>query len=179
MTIEAVPATTPSARWYAVKCLANREAAASAHLGNQNFPVFLPRNQRTRRHARKIETVLAPFFPGYLFVQLDLTRDRWRSVNGTYGVSYLLMQGEMPAPVPKGIVEALQERCDERGVLGNISELRPGQDVRIMIGALADFVGKLERQDSAERVRVLLEIMGGQVSVVVPRAGVVPASASY
>src|SRR5690349_20642365 len=74
-------------RWYAVQCLSNREGGAAAHLENQNFPVFLPRRRKTCRHARRIETVLVPFFPGYLFVTLDLSKDRWRSVNGTYGVA--------------------------------------------------------------------------------------------
>ena len=50
------------------------------------FPGILAARQKMRRHARKIDVVLAPFFPGYLFVQLDLQRDQWRSVNGTYGL---------------------------------------------------------------------------------------------
>ena len=57
------PAVATSARWYAVKCQPNREAIAAAHLSNQDFCVFLPRGQRVRRHARKIDLVLAPFSP--------------------------------------------------------------------------------------------------------------------
>src|ERR1700694_1974440 len=74
-------------RWFAVQSLARRERWAAKHLRNQNFSVFLPCRRTTRRHARKLETILAPFFPGYLFVSLDLARDRWRSVNGTFGVA--------------------------------------------------------------------------------------------
>jgi len=177
MTDASSPIARRSERWYVVKCQGSRESAASAHLRNQGYRVFLPCHQRNRRHARKIETALFPFFPGYLFVQLDISRERWRSINGTYGVSYLLMHGEAPAPVPVGIVEALRERFNENGVLTDSLELKAGQLVRIMNGALADFVGKLQKQDSAERVRVLLEIMGGEVSVVVPRAIVAPAHA--
>jgi len=131
---------------------------AATHLRNQGFRVFLPLAQGTRRHARKTETVLAPFFPSYLFVQIDLSKDRWRSVNGTCGVSRLARQGELPVPVPAGIVERLQECCD---VLTRLEGLKPGQPVRIVVGALVDFIGELERQDAADRVRVLLEFMGG------------------
>src|ERR1051326_1035679 len=63
------------ARWYAVNCLSNREFLAAAHLKNQGFQTFLPCRRQTRRHARKFDTVLRPFFPGYLFVLLDLDRD--------------------------------------------------------------------------------------------------------
>jgi hypothetical protein len=36
-------------------------------------------------------------FPRYMFMILDLPRDRWRSVNGTYGVDRLLMRSGDPA----------------------------------------------------------------------------------
>lgn len=176
LTCQNDPAVTSSARWYAVKCQPNREAMAALHLGNQNFQVFLPRGQRVRRHARKVDIVLAPFFPGYLFVCLDLTRDRWRCVNSTYGVSNLVMQGAAPAAVPIGIIEQLQARCDARGVLDMDIKLKPGQPVRIMTGALADFVGELECHGAADRVRVLLTILGKPTSVVLPLTSVVPES---
>ena len=154
---------TPDPRWYAVQCLPNRVSMALMNLQKQTFPVFLPRRQKTRRHARKIDVVLTPFFPGYLFVKLDLTRDPWRSGNGTYGVGRLVMQGDVPAPAPRGVIEALRDACDENGVLhlpGD--ELKPGQSVRILTGAFADFVGEIDRLDDSGRIRVLLDIMGGQ-----------------
>ena len=174
MSLQTDKAGAPSARWYAVKCQPNRESMAASHLLNQNFPVFLPRSQRVRRHARKVDVVLAPFFPSYLFVQLDLTRDRWRCVNSTFGVSQLVMQGAAPASLPTGVIEQLQQRCDERGVLDFQARLKPGQSVRILTGALADFVGALEHQDDAGRVRVLLTILGKPTSVALPRTSVVP-----
>src|SRR5262245_64991181 len=89
-------------RWYVVHTLPLGEARAQSQLENQSFLTFLPKRQKTVRHARKLTSVLAPFFPRYLFVALDLTRDQWRSVNGTFGVARLVMQGEQPAPVPRG-----------------------------------------------------------------------------
>lgn len=168
----------PFARWYAVQCLANREAVALVHLQNQAFEAFLPQRRKTRRHARKFDIVLAPFFPGYLFVRLDLSRDRWRSVNGTHGVARLVMQGDAPAPAPVGIIEGLREACDEMGVLRfrDRDGLEVGQTVRILSGAFVDFIGELDRLDETGRVRVLLEIMGGRVPIVLPRKDVVRAA---
>ncbi len=73
-------------RWYAVRTQPNQEARAEHQLQRQGFATFLPRIGKSVRHARKLRQVRAPLFPGYLFVQLDLTRDRWRAVNSTYGV---------------------------------------------------------------------------------------------
>lgn len=166
------------ARWYAVQCLANREAGALAHLRNQGFNSFLPRRRKTRRHARKLDIVLAPFFPGYLFVQLDLSRDRWRSVNGTYGVARIVMQRDLPAPVPRGVVEALWSACDGDGVLPWSGDLHPGQAVRIQSGPFSDFIGELDQLDDGGRIRVLLDIMGGKKPVVLARSNVIPADSS-
>jgi transcriptional antiterminator RfaH len=33
-------------------------------------------------------------------VIIDLTKHRWRSVNGTFGIASLIMAAEQPMPVP-------------------------------------------------------------------------------
>lgn len=162
-------------RWYAVQCQPNRERAAAVHLANQNYEVFLPWRRKTRRHARRIETVLRPFFPGYLFLHLDLSRERWRPVNGTFGVVRIVMQGEVPAPAPRGMIETLMASCREDGVLEWRPDLVPGQRVRVTAGPFADLVGELDRLEESGRVRVLLNILGGEVPALLPRSSVVPA----
>lgn len=164
---------SPGSRWYAVQCLSQRELAASSHLQNQQYRVFFPRRRKIRRHARKTETVSVAFFPGYLFVSLDLSRHRWRSVNGTYGVASLVMRGDYPAAVPVGVVESLQQTCDELSIIQWQPDLKPGQAVRVVAGPLGDVIGEFERLNGAGRVRVLLEIMGGRVPAVLPKEIVV------
>src|SRR5690606_6821418 len=115
---------------------------------------------KTTRHARQFRTAKAPFFPRYLFVELELGRDRWRSVNGTFGVSSLIMEGERPKPVPTGVVEELRALCDGSGVLSFESEIQPNQPVRLLSGPFAGLVGRMTGLTSSGRVRVLLEIMG-------------------
>src|SRR5579862_8183633 len=76
-------------RWYAVHAQPFSELRAQGNLENQGFRTFVPKRHKTVRHARKLRTVESPFFPRYLFIVLDIERDRWRSVNGTFGVSRL------------------------------------------------------------------------------------------
>ena len=160
-------ATSPhshgSARWYVVQTLAYAEARACAQLRAQRFDVFYPRVERTVRHARKMSTSLSAAFPGYLFVHLDLQRDRWRSVNGTIGVSRLIMAHDLPQPVPVGVVESLATYVDEKGVARFDRDLSIGQTVRVKHGPMAQAVGELVRLEANERVRVLLDIMGGKI----------------
>jgi transcriptional antiterminator RfaH len=160
-------------RWYAVHTLPCREFGARAQLEAQAYRIFLPRHLKTVRHARKLRTIDAPFFPRYLFVSLDLARDRWRSINGTFGVAGIIMAHDRPLPVPRGIVEALQRRL-ERDVAAPCDDgLRLGQSVEVMVGPFANLVGTLERFDGEARVRVLLQLMGTFAPVSLSRDSVV------
>ena len=170
-------APTGGPRWFAVHSLPHREAGAQRQLENQGFHTFLPRGRKLRRHARKLETILAPIFPRYLFVVLDLDRDRWRSVNGTFGVARLVMMaGDRPQPAPHGVVEALIALADDRDVLrfDGDGRLAVGQKVRILAGPFAEQIGLLQRLDDNGRVRLLLDIMGGEIGVTLPSAALVP-----
>jgi transcription antitermination factor NusG len=143
-------------------------------LRNQGLSVFLPYREKTRRHARKIEKVRRPFFPGYLFIQLDIGRERWRCVNSTFGVIRIVSQNEQPAPAPRGVIEALMAACGEDGILRWKAEFSLGQKVRVVDGPLTELVGELDQLTDADRVRVLLDIMGGRIGVVLPRDYLVP-----
>ena len=76
-------------RWFLAHTQPKSERKAELHLGAQGFRTYLPQIQKTIRHARQLRTVRAPLFPRYLFVILDLERDRWLSVRSTVGVSRL------------------------------------------------------------------------------------------
>jgi len=173
---EAPDAAECGARWYAVQCQPHRERIAVSHLANQDFEVFLPWRRKTRRHARKLETISVPFFPGYLFVRLDPTRNRWRSVNGTFGVVRLVCLGDKPSPAPVGVVEALKACCNDDGSLAWLADLVPGQKVRVIAGPFAELIGELESMSDSGRVRVLLEIMGGRTPVFLPHGSIAPAA---
>jgi transcription elongation factor/antiterminator RfaH len=169
---------TDGERWYAVSALPKREDIAITNLHKQGYRSFMPRIRKTIRHARQRRTVLAPFFPGYLFVPLDLERDRWRSINGTYGVASMIMAGERPRPVPRGVVEGLQAIVDDRGLVDTHQGLEIGEKVRILTGAFAEHVGVLATLPENNRVRVLLEFMGGERAVTISRDTIVAADRS-
>ena len=146
------------------------------HLEAQGFRPFLPHIQKTIRHARQLRTVRAPLFPRYIFLILDLGRDRWLSVQSTFGVSSLYTCNDRPVPVPQGVVEGLIARTDEANLTRFDAGLITGQPVRILSGPFADLVGTLERLDAAGRVRVLLTMMGTAVPVALHRSALLPAA---
>jgi transcriptional antiterminator RfaH len=154
--------------WYVVHTHARAEGKAQENLRRQGYEVFLPLTRRWYRHARRREAVLSPLFPRYLFVGFDVARTRWRSIFSTIGVSTLLCQGEMPIRVPQPVVDQIR-LAEEAGAFDQTSglgKLRPGDSVRVLDGPFADIIGRLQSQLSADRVRVLLELMGRQVPTV-------------
>ncbi len=156
-------------RWYVVHTQPRREFYAKAQLEGQGFRVFLPKRLKTVRHARMIANVEAAFFPRYLFVELDPTRHPWRRVNGTFGVASLVMQGDLPHPMPRGIVEMMVTSVDRDGFLRFEQELMVGAKVRLAAGPFAEQLAILDRLDDSGRVRVLLEILGRPVPVEIRR----------
>lgn len=165
-------ASEANLRWYLVQTKSGQELTAEQNLLRQNFRSFLPRAWKTVRHARKIQNLITSYFPGYLFVRLDLTRDRWRSINGTFGVVRLVSAGERPLAAPPGLVEDLQARADASGFIKGVQELAPGDAVRVTRGPFADHLATVDRLDGEDRVRVLLDLMAGPVPVVIARGAV-------
>ena len=161
-------------RWYVVHTAPNGEARATAHLRRQGFETFMPRFVKMRRHARRSEKVLAPLFPRYLFIQMNLSVDRWRAVNGTVGVSHLICSGDEPVPVRAGIVEALIAQADgvDRVDPAALQLFCAGDRLRIVDGALADQVGAFERMTADQRIVLLMTVLGREVKVTLPLASV-------
>ncbi|MGO9390739.1 transcription termination/antitermination protein NusG [Rhodoblastus sp.] len=166
-------------RWYVVQTRPNREAEAKRQLENQQFRTFIPLYSKTVSHARKLQKIRAPLFPGYLFVVLDLNRDPWHKVNGTIGVTSLIMAGERPSPVRAGVVETLIESTAKDGALCFVPPLRIGERVRLASGPFSEQLGVLQEFGSSQRVRVLLEIMGGQVPISLPLDAILPVEPDF
>jgi transcriptional antiterminator RfaH len=161
-------------RWYVVHTQVQKESQAELNLRQQGFVTYLPRYLRTRRHARKSTIVARPLFPRYLFVGLDLARDRWRVIQSTFGVSNLVFAGEQPLAVPDGVVDQIRAREGNDGfvMLGLPAGVGPGSRVRLIDGIFADAKGVLERIADDRRVAILLELLGRKVRIFVPAASV-------
>lgn len=156
-------------RWYVVQTIRGREQFAKENLERQKVPTYLPLFSRPVMRRNTVADQVSAFFPGYLFVSLPHRSSLWRSVGGTYGVSRIVRFGETPSPVPEGLVEYLKARTGADGALGFEDDLKPGDSVRLVGGAFDRIYGRLCSIEPAERVVVLLRLMGREVPVTVPR----------
>lgn len=156
-------------RWYVVQSQPNAELKAVSHLNRQGFATYLPRYLKRRRHARRVEVVAAPLFPRYLFVSIDMTVQRWRSIFSTTGVSNLICNGEKPVAVAEQVVTTLKQRADDAGFiqLDRRPLFRVGDKIRLLEGVFTDCFGLYEGMPDRDRVTVLLDLLGRKVRVLV------------
>jgi len=86
--------------------------------------------------------------------------------------------GERPAPVPVGIVEAIQAREGRDGLvcLAHQDPFNKGERLRIAAGVFQGQTGLFECASDNDRVVVLLELLGRGIRVSVPAMDVARAA---
>ena len=155
--------------WYVVRTQSLAEMRAAEQLNNQGFETYVPRYRKERRHARKIDIILRPLFPGYLFVKIDAEFQQWRSINGTVGVINIVQFGMELSPIDEVIITSLKAREDESGMVSlSTLGLQKGDKVLVNKGPFAEYAGLLKETDDKKRAILLLNLMGRKVRVTVP-----------
>jgi transcriptional antiterminator RfaH len=153
--------------WHVVHTHVHSEAKAAAHLARQGYLAYLPRYLKKRRHARRTDTVTAPLFPRYLFVAFNPQACRWRSIQSTVGVAHLVCNGDEPATVPSNVVEELKSREDAKGFIClERPRFAPGARIEVVDGVFSSCFGLYEGMADRDRVRILLDLLGRKVRVV-------------
>ena len=148
--------------WYVVATKSNGERIAEHNLTKQDYEVLLPVLEKTRRHARWIDTVWRPLFPGYLFVRLGSLTTSWRAINGTFGVLRLLTNDGQPQPICEDFISALKLRITDSGTIKDIIlDYLAGDKVEIISNAVQGHLAKVLSAENNIRIKVLLAMMGG------------------
>ena len=145
--------------WYLLQTKPNAHVTARDHLRRQGFDVFLPLILKTTKKNNKFVDTTAPLFPGYLFMGSALDPVPWKSINGTRGVSKAVTLDGVYRPVNSDIIEGLQSRCDDGGVVQSLNDIVPGDSVKIERGPFAEFICTVENIQDDRRAWVLIYLL--------------------
>ena len=154
--------------WYVVATKPNCENKALTNLLRQEFESYLPCILVRRSHARRVQMVRRPLFSGYVFVRLDPEVARWRSINGTLGVTHILTSNGRPQPLRNGFIDALRAREADGVIAVPPAHYEIGDAVEVQDGPFASQIGTILSADRSGRVRLLMELLGGEVVTTVP-----------
>lgn len=152
--------------WSCAQTHPQAEQTAIRNLRRQRFdaffPFFLTKLSRFRRLA------VRPVFPGYVFIRLDDEHPNWSPIHSTLGIKRLLTHwvsaDEYRRPAKIQFVEDLRRLRIRGAHAGEQEVLPPGTEVRIRRGPFAERVALVDMA-TTERVRLLLEVFGREVSV--------------
>lgn len=170
-----LPILSPGQNWHVAFTQPNSEMRAVRHLRNQDFPAYVPLFLKRAHKGRQIDRRPSPLFPRYVFVGFDADRERWRSVNGTIGITSLICHGDRPARIDEKIVNAIASRESVDGFvqLSIMRSYNPGQSIRVTEGVFADQLGLYEGLGDQARICILLDLLGRKVRVMVEPEAVV------
>lgn len=134
-----------------------RQAGAERSFGE----VLIPKENVTENRPSGRRTTTRTFYPGYIFIQMDLTDQTWHLVKNTPKVSGFV-GGRHPAPVPQSEINAITAQVAEGAARPKPKvEFEAGDHVRVIDGAFANFTGTVEEVNAdKQKVKVLVSIFG-------------------
>lgn len=161
--------------WYVAQLKSRSEFLAEQNLTRQGFAVWTPKIRRTCRRGGIFRDELQPLFPGYLFVGSSALSSPFRAIGSTVGVRRLIGFGnEGPALVPAEVIDALRSHYGDTGRTA-AGQIEKGDRVRVIAGPLAEIIATVDALPGADRVRLLLNVLGQWRRVSMPLHQILPA----
>lgn len=157
-------------RWYVIHTYSGfenkiadfiMEQAAKKGLSDKVEQVLVPQeNVVSVRNGAKVEQK-HKFLPGYVLIKMEMNDETWYLVNNTPKVTGFL-GGKKPTPITEAeamrILNQVQEGTDKPRAAVSYDV---GEQVRVVDGPFASFVGTVEEVDKEkERLKVLVSIFG-------------------
>src|SRR5262245_29439212 len=120
--------------WYAMRSKPNKEEFLAGQFEAHGINVYFPRLRATpvNPRARRVR----PYFPGYLFVQVDLDVVNSSALQWMPGAASLVNFGGEPASVPEVLISTLKKQVDElnASTKPGAGDLKPGDPVIVQDG---------------------------------------------
>jgi len=166
----------PKLKWYVVHTYSGFEQKAMKSLqerakleGMEEFlgEVLVPSEEvvelmgGTKRRSKK------KFFPGYMFVQMELNDHTWHLIKDTPKVTGFVGDARNPMPLKEAEVRRLTQQVAE-GATPSAPRITyvDGETVRVIDGPFASFNGTIEEvKEDKRKLKVLVSIFGRSTPV--------------
>ena len=151
--------------WVVVHTHPNRERVAIENLQRQEFATYCPMIVKRVRHARRIQDVQRPLFPGYVLVKIAREIQQWRPILSTIGVRNVVRFGEKLSYLDDRFVASLRQREVDGLIKRPEAPYSIGQSVRMAGGPFDGLVASIIEMQESDRLVVLMEMLNGRVKV--------------
>lgn len=159
-----------SMKWYVIQAYSGYEGKVKLSLeerikqnGMEELfgEILIPKEnvQDSKGGSRRVTS--RTFYPGYVFVNMDLNERTWHLVKDTPKVSGFI-GGRHPSPVPESEINAIFQQVAEGAAKPKPRVVfEAGDHVRVTDGAFANFTGTVQEVNAPkQKVTVLVSIFG-------------------
>jgi len=158
-------------KWYVIHTQTGSEEKAKAGLSSKiattnlkNFveEIVIPTEQVSEIRSGKKRISERKFFPGYILIKMDMTKESWYMVKSTPGITGFIGPGRKPASISETEVNSIIRRTED-------AETRPtpkvtfdvNESIRIAQGPFANFNGQvMEVYPDRGKLKVSVSIFG-------------------
>ena len=146
--------------WYVLQSKLNKEEFVLQQLHHRNITAYFPyiTAQPVNPRSRKIK----PYFPGYLFVNIDLETVGASALQWIPGTIGLVSFGGEVASVSDQFLQPIRDHLDQLSQTGDLAvkKLHHGEKVTIQTGPFTGYEAIFDSYlPGNERVRVLLQLL--------------------
>jgi transcriptional antiterminator NusG len=158
-------------KWYVVHTQTGSEEKAKAGLESKmeltalkTFvdEIVVPTEQVSEIRGGKKRISARKFFPGYILIKMEMTKESWYLVKTTPGITGFIGPGRKPTPISDSEVDSILKRTED-------TETKPtpkmvfeiGESIRIGQGPFANFNGSvMEIHPDRGKLKVSVSIFG-------------------
>ncbi|MCL0029541.1 transcription termination/antitermination protein NusG [Dehalococcoidia bacterium] len=155
--------------WYVVHTYSGYEQRTRANLEHRIesmdvkdkiSQVVVPTEDEVEIKGGQRRTVARKILPGYMLVQMKMDEESWNVVRNTPGVTGFVAAGNRPVPLEEEEVEKILNRMKTAVPKIRIGFSR-GENVRIMEGPFAEFIGTVDEINLEKgKVRLMVSFFG-------------------
>jgi transcription elongation factor/antiterminator RfaH len=160
--------------WYAVYTRPRHERKVNRHLSKDGYTTFLPEIERWSRRKDRRKKIVAPIFPGYLFVHAELDGEKRLRVLRTDGVVRILGNNGTPVAVPDNQIESIRTIVQSKTPVNPYRYLKRGRMVRVVTGPLEGVEGIFLSAKGSGKLVVSVELLRRSVSVTIDPGDIEP-----
>ena len=160
-------------KWYTVHTysghenkarLALQERVKTAGLDPFFGEILIPTESVIEMVRGQKRTTTRKYYPGYMFVQMELNDETYHLVKNTPKITGFLGgdKGNRPTPVPETEIAAISTQMTEGAIKPKPKvQFEEGENVRVIDGPFSNFSGTVEEvKPEKQKVRVLVSIFG-------------------
>ncbi len=160
--------------WYAIHTQSRHERKVEQKLIHHGLTCWLAEYACWSKRRDRRKRIRRPLFPGYLFVQTEMTAQARLQIIQTPSVVRIVGVGHKPVSIPDQEINNIQRLLSTAPEAEPHPAMRKGQLVQVMEGPLAGVIGRVMTEARGKKIVVTVDLLGRAVAASLETDAVVP-----